>query len=231
MKDSWRNAHEQIEGYVAQARAWAEAGEPRRAEQLLPEVLSGSFGIHHDKDTQLGHWVDWFRRILNNLPELARPDIARFAAGVGDAAAARRGYESTQAAMDFLSAVARFDPAVGEQLRHSFLTETALEFLPGVESLCLAALRDADADPAIALATVRRICLPYQERSSVELAKALAARLLTLEDGAKARRFFREILAAIEADCAGAERRRWWHAFVEVKVRVAGASRFRQRLS
>ena len=202
-------AHDRLSSFESQIRAWAELGEIHRAQALVPRMLAGSFGIYHDKDTQLDQWVLWFDRALRNVGGQVRPDIATFMSGIASAATARRGYRPSETAEAAIAAVARaYSPAAADVYRRAFLEEGALDFEAGIAAVCSAAVRTPAAVPATC-AVVAHLCLPYTELVRTALARDLGRSVGDLEDRALAARFLSYIEDAIDIDLAPDLRAGW----------------------
>ncbi len=203
-------AHDRLSSFESQIRAWAEIGEIHRATALVPRMLAGSFGIYHEKDTQLDQWVLWFDRALRSDGGQVRPDIATFMSGIASAATARRGYRPSESAEAAIAAVARaYSPAAADVYRKAFIEERALDFEAGVAAVCSAAVRTPEAVPATC-AVVVHLCLPYTELVRTALARDLGRSVGDMEDRTLAARFLSFIKDAIDIDLAPDLRAGWW---------------------
>lgn len=166
-----------LEKCKEKALEWKLVNDVQLSDSHLNDLISSSFGIVHDKDTQILNWTELYCSILEVQPSLVVEDLPMFVAGVTTNSKFGRSSYSAEACAALLSGVLQYNPRFGKQLRQFLLDEGGLEYFPAVAACLSAALESNSVPVQIILQKFLKLYLPYVNRVDKQLLEKMLLRL------------------------------------------------------
>ena len=193
-----------------QADAWIEIDELERAKACIQRITSSSFGVIHEKDTQLEDWARWFAIAVAHNAAAPIEDLPTVAGGIATASAYSRGRGSTDAAKSFLTSVATFDATAAYQLANLFWDEGVFKFLSAVEAFLVAGFQDDTVSIDVPFSLLCRLYVPYVRQPDDEVLQAFVVRLSQYGPNQQADEYLETLIQTIEREVSPKLRGAWW---------------------
>ncbi|MFD5264880.1 AAA family ATPase [Streptomyces sp. NPDC058335] len=169
--------HDRVSLWLAQARAWALAGDEQAARQATRCAVDTSLGIDaSDHDRQLVEWLDWLVTAADEgdmSPSQFTTTVLTYASRISAADSGR--HASSAAEKVIASAFAR-DPSLACGLAEWLCTTGALSETDAVQAVVLAACQHPDISVADSTAVAVHLLFPITLEPTEEIAKTVLAR-------------------------------------------------------
>ena len=193
-----------------------ELGQEEKAYAYIEKMRKESFGVAHEKDTQINAWVNLFANILKEKPEAVKKDIIKFTNGVSTNAKYNRARYSSEGAIGLLSSIAMYNANCAQKLYKYFWENYVLEFPPTVEACITAAAESTNQDLAVVVALYRWLYLPYERYANLDPIKIISNKLCSYEKREEAINLLNYLKNAINQDVSEHTRGKYWSGFMEI---------------
>ncbi|POZ51811.1 ATP-binding protein [Methylovulum psychrotolerans] len=226
----WDEVHARVEIFNELALSWCEVGEVDRAQDLIPRMLEGSFGIYHDKDRQLQQWVEVLTKVASSAPELVENELHHFAAAVLILEKANRGRGTQDAAIELLALAMTINPSESWQLCEWLWKNGGLHFDTGVAGILLGALRSKQPPIELIMNLTRHLYIPFVPYLYEPLAIELAAACFKLVPSELTHGLIDDLSQTLLVKAWPNQRPSWWRALI-AGIRHSGgdASQFEKQ--
>ena len=205
---------EYLESCAEQLCAWEEIHERGRGYSFIEPMIKASFGIYHEKDTQIYYWTKWFQAILERKPEFAKTYFRSVAQGVATASAHSRGGRANDAAIKLLSIIASSAPDLAERLKQLFWDEEVLSYHAAIEALLISGFKEDSVPIEIPYALLRRLYLPYVRYFETDIIEAFVNGLVRIERD-RAVVLLGDLVNAVTLEIAPQLCGKWWASLEE----------------
>nr|WP_009473028.1 hypothetical protein [Rhodococcus sp. JVH1]EJJ01628.1 hypothetical protein JVH1_0775 [Rhodococcus sp. JVH1] len=173
------DSHDRVALWLAQARAWASAGEIRSARRAAQSAVRVSLGVDSsDHDRQIGEWLDWLEVAAEQnevssaqLEETARRYAIRIAS-VASTAAEQAG----SAAEKLIALTFPYNASLGCELAEWLCDSGALAEASAIQAVVLAACRHPDIPITSGVAAATELLYPIIREPSGDIFDAVHAR-------------------------------------------------------
>jgi hypothetical protein len=218
--------------YAEQIFAWLEAGQPKRAEKLFPQILQNSFGVMHDKDYQFSSWVDLLAKTATAYPELAEKDIRRFAAALVTFATTYRGGGTRDAAIDLVTLIAQWQPGYAVQLKNWLLDQHSIDYEDALSGILTGAALSSDTPIEMICILTCHLLLPFSRNVPDKLPALLAEKIRKISSKAESQELLDDLEQTVATKIFPSQRAGWWRGIAE-GLQVAGvdAERFCEKVA
>lgn len=191
------NLEHDVPDGVAQARAWAAAGDIVAARKTLDRVLRAAFGSEH-KDAQLSHCIGWAARANLEAPDDAGLRLTQLAAAV----ASLKGAElQWHIAAQLLEAGAAARPMAAGELAKWMLRQGIGDWV-GVMNTLVGALAEIPGEASVLSTCYRFLILPFAREPHIETVARLGTRLRSSGESGEVK----ALIQAIEVEALGSAR-------------------------
>jgi|GEM_PF-1417042 len=204
------------------AKNWAELQDDSKPQYYLDKIIRTSFGIQHEKDTQIYHWVKLFIDFFNKNQDIVANDLKDVVLGVSTCAAFNRGRESNEAAMLLLEAVLLNNPTCAKELVQYYWQNDVLEFIPTIQAIVIASAKSPEIPFDMTIELYTNICLPYERWLNNNVIEALGRRLSQITNRESAKQILDTLIYNIEINKSPDLHGKWWRAFEQVFEREFG---------
>jgi hypothetical protein len=210
-----------IDSLIESARAWQLAAEPSRALALLEPTLRTSFGIHHHKDRQIQHWVDWLDRAT--LAGVTDPihECCRFASALVSIVSLGRGRGAQEAVANLLAIATRVDAGFGLYLRDQLFSSGTIAYGAACQGMVQGLLGRADVDFVDVVEYLEHVGAAAEIPSVEQMLAALVTNL-SRQLGTDSLRFALEPLVAAVLTEEFSSARSAWFQSLERSLRELG---------
>jgi hypothetical protein len=169
--------HERVSLWLAQARAWALAGDEQAARQATRCAVDTSLGIDaSDHDRQLVEWFDWLVTAADEedmSPSQFTTKVLTYASRISVADA---GHHASSAAEKLIGSTFPRNPSLACDLAEWLCTMGALSETDAVQAVVLAACHHPDIPVPDSTAVAVHLLFPITPEPTKEIAKAVHAR-------------------------------------------------------
>lgn len=212
----WDGVEDRIRIYAELALAWQEAKVPRRAMDIMTKLMEASFGIYQEKDYRFSLWTEWLCKIGNMRPDLTVEDVRRFAGALVVLHGSRRGRGNQDAAVDFMSLVARWYPASALELFVWLLDQHAIYYSAGIEGILTGAFQSTNPPIEMIVIITQYLLIPFGSGAPIGFIKKLIEQGIKNNNEKKMTSIVEEIATAIEIKSMPSDRNKCWQTIVEV---------------
>lgn len=217
-----KELRELLEDFKDKANSWFNLNCFDRADEFLRKSIDMSFGVSHEKDTQINYWVDIYLDILDYDPGFASKDILQFISGIVTNAKYGRARYSSEAAVKLLSYIAKSFPKNAKILKMFYWDNSIVGFSQSVEAFIISAASNPKLPLSMAVFLYRWLYLPYERHFDSSVLEEVASSIRDCSNRGEALSIFQNLVEGIGLEVAESKRGAYWKTIVEVFECKAG---------